>query len=275
MTKVCITGNNGFIGRALFNKIQELEYIPLGLEKWIFDRVRWQDRLHEYLVNLSPDVVFHVGACSDTLNEDVNEMMKLNVESTMIIADYCQFKKIPIIYSSSAACYGTKGHPNTLYGWTKYLGEQYVTKCGGISLRYFNVYGMNESHKGKMASVAYQSYMKNKQGEDVYIFPLKPMRDFVYINDVVSANLYAWQNYETLHGGMYEVGSGESRSFEDVLDIMNIPYKYSDQNIIPKNYQEYTSSDPKRYLKGWTPEWNLEKGLDNYLALLKLAEINV
>jgi ADP-L-glycero-D-manno-heptose 6-epimerase len=275
MIKVCVSGNNGFIGRALYNKIQELGHIPLGLEKWIFDRVRWQDRLHEYLVNLSPDVIFHVGACSDTQNHDVNEMMKLNVESTMIIADYCQFKKIPIIYSSSAACYGTKGTPNTLYAWSKYLGEQYVTKCRGISLRYFNVYGMNESHKGKMASIAYQSFLKHNNGEKVFLFPNKPTRDFVYINDVVSANIHAWQNYEQLQGGMYEVGSGESRPFEDVLDIMKIPYTHLDESNIPENYQEFTCSDPKRYLKGWNPEWNLEKGIDNYLALLKVSQLNV
>lgn len=275
MTKVCVTGNNGFIGRALYNKINELGYITLGLEKWIFERVRWQDRLHEYIVNLNPDVIFHVGACSDTQNSDVNEMMKLNVESTMIIADWCQFKKIPLIYSSSAACYGTKGTPQTLYAWSKYLGEQYVLKCGGIALRYFNVYGMNESHKGKMASIAYQSFTKHGRGEEVQLFPNKPTRDFVYINDVVSANIHAWQNYEVMHGGMFEVGSGESRSFEDMLDIMKIPYTYLEQSHIPENYQEYTCSDPKKFLKGWNPEWNLERGVDNYKALLNLAQVTL
>jgi len=275
MKKVCITGNNGFIGRAIHNKIEQLRYIPLGLEKWIFDRVRYQDRLHEFLVNLNPDVVFHVGACSDTQDQNVNEMMKLNVESTMIIADWCQFKKIPLIYSSSAACYGRFGSPETLYAWSKYLGEQYVLKCGGIALRYFNVYGMGESHKGKMASIAYQSYIKNKNGESVYLFPHRPMRDFVYIKDVVSANIHAWENYDFHKGGMFHVGSGSSRPFEDVLDNLNIPLLFTSENAIPFNYQEYTCADPHRFLKGWQPEWDLSKGIKEYKAMLDISQPSI
>ena len=275
MIKVCITGHNGFIGRALFNEMDKLGHIALGLEKWIFERERWQDRLHEYLVNLNPDVVFHVGACSDTQNNDVNEMMKLNVESTMIIADWCQFKKIPLIYSSSAACFGTKGVPETLYAWSKYIAEQYVTKCGGIALRYFNVYGMSESHKGKMASIAYQSYIKQKKGEQVLLFPNNPMRDFVYIKDIVAANLHAWQNYDLHKGGMFHVGSGYARSFEDVLDILKIDYNYTTKDEIPNNYQLYTCADTHRFLKGWEPKWKLEDGLQDYLAMLAVCEINL
>ena len=269
--KICITGNNGFIGRALFNEIFKRGDIPLGVEKWIFDRVRWQDRLHEYLVNLNPDVVFHVGACSDTQNTDVTEMMKLNVESTMIIADWCQFKKIPLIYSSSASCYGTKGTPETLYAWSKYLAEKFVMKCGGVCLRYYNVYGMDETEKGKMASVANQSYHKNRNGEKVYLFPNKPTRDFVYIKDVVSANLFALDNYELHQGGHFDVGTGESRTFEDVLDLMGIPYEYTDETKIPENYQTYTCADSYRFMKGWKPEWDLERGIDNYKAMLQLS----
>lgn len=272
MTKVCVTGNNGFIGRALYNEIERRNYIPLGLEKWIFDRVRWQDRLHEYLVNINPDVVFHVGACSDTQYTDVNEMMKLNVESTMIISDWCQFKKIPLIYSSSAACLGTQGTPETLYAWSKYLGEQYVIKCGGIALRYFNVYGMNESHKGKMASIAFQSYQKKKNGENVYIFPHRPMRDFVYVKDVVSANIHAWENFELHKGGMFHVGTGNPRPFEDILDNMQIPYGFTNEEDIPANYQEYTCADPYKFLKGWQPQWTLEEGIKDYLAMLNISE---
>lgn len=271
MMKICVTGNKGFIGKALQDELERRGHIVLGLEKWIFDRVRWQDRLHEYLVNLSPDVVFHVGACSDTQNHNVSEMMKLNVESTMIIADWCQFKGIPIIYSSSASCYGSKGEPETLYAWSKYLGEQYVIKCQGIALRYFNVYGSNESHKGKMSSVAFQSYMKNKHGEKVELFPNKPLRDFVYIEDVIDANIYAWKNYETTRGMYYDVGYGSPRHFEDVLNIMGIPFTYTNEDKIPPNYQEYTCANPSKFMKYWSPTWDLERGLHHYMDMLKVT----
>lgn len=271
MKKICVTGNHGFIGRAIFNEIEKAGDIPLSLEKWIFDRVRWQDRLHEFLVNLNPDAVFHVGACADTTNRDVHEMMTLNVEATMVIADWCQFKKIPLIYSSSAACYGTMGLPETLYAWSKYIAEKFVSKCGGVSLRYFNVYGMGEQHKGKMSSIAYQSFLAKREGRKMKLFPNKPTRDFVYIKDVVSANLHALENYDLHKGGYFDVGTGDSRSFEDVLDLMGVDYEYTDESEIPENYQTWTCADEYKFLKGWNPEWKLEKGLDNYKAMLEVS----
>jgi len=125
---VCVTGDQGFIGKALYQDLTKMGYQVKGLEKWIFDRTRWQDRLIEYLVDMQPDIVFHVGACSDTLETDATTMLKLNTESTMVMADWCQFKGIPFIFSSSAAVYGDGKEPSNLYGWSKYLAEQYVTK---------------------------------------------------------------------------------------------------------------------------------------------------
>jgi len=130
MIKACVTGSNGFIGRAMFNELENQGVTPIALEKWIFERARWQDRLVEYLHDMQPEVVFHIGACSDTQNFNVNEMMKLNVEATIIIADWCEFKKVPLIYSSSASIYGTKGTPETLYSWSKFLGENHVKSVG-------------------------------------------------------------------------------------------------------------------------------------------------
>jgi ADP-L-glycero-D-manno-heptose 6-epimerase len=271
MKKICVTGNHGFIGRALFNEIEKMGYIPLGVEKWIFDRVRWQDRLIEYLVNLNPDAVFHVGACSDTQNKNINEMMVLNVETTMILADWCQHRNIPLIYSSSAATYGTRGEPETLYAWSKYLAEIYVTKCRGIALRYFNVYGMDESHKGEMASLAYKTFLSNRKGEKMKLFPNSPTRDFVYIKDIVSANIHALNNYDLHRGGRWDVGTGESRLFEDLVTLMGGEYEYLSEDKIPDNYQTWTCADEYKFMKGWTPEWKLEKGIENYKALLELS----
>lgn len=275
MIKICITGNKGFIGKALQNKLESMGHVVVGIEKWIFERGKWQENLHEYLSLLKPDVVFHVGACSDTQNNDVKEMMQQNVESTFIISDWCEFNSVPIIYSSSASIYGSSNAPETLYSWSKYIGEYFVNKCSGVSLRYFNVYGSYEIPKGKMASVSCQSFFKHKNGESVKIFPKNPQRDFVYIEDVVSANIHAWQNYQSLKGGWYEVGSGEARSFEDVLNIMNIPFEYADESEIPQNYQFYTKADPNKFMPNWTPKYNLETGLNEYVDLLKVSSLVV
>jgi ADP-L-glycero-D-manno-heptose 6-epimerase len=272
--KICVTGDKGFIGRALKNELERLGYIVLGLESWIFDRVRWQDRLHEYLVNLSPDVVFHIGACSDTLSTNVNNMMKLNVESTHIISDWCQFKGIPFIFSSSASVYGNGQHPENLYAWSKYMAEQYVTKCGGISLRYFNVYGMDERAKGKMSSMIYQIFEKNRKGEQIQLFPNKPTRDFVYVKDVVSANIFAWKFYSHLKGSYYDVGTCESRSFEDICKALSVEYTYTSEENVPKGYQMFTQADERKLMIGWNADYNLEKGIEDYVHALRLTDLH-
>lgn len=272
---ICVTGNNGFIGKALQAELENQGHKVKGLEKWIYERVRWQDRLVEYLHDMQPEAVFHVGACSDTQNKDVNEMMILNVHSTNIIADWCKYKKIPMIYSSSASIYGTKGTPNTLYSWSKFLGEEFVIKSGGVALRYFNVYGPGELHKGNMASMAHQAYRKHAIGEPIRLFKGNPMRDFVYVEDVVSANIQALNTYSDVKGGTYDVGVGEARTFEDMMNIMNIPFEYAYQFEVPENYQTFTEADKKRFVPGWIPEYNLEKGLNEYMKLLSLSSVHI
>jgi len=275
MMKICVTGNKGFIGKALQTELEKRAgLVVVPIEEWIFDREPWQPRLKEYIEKLSPNAVFHVGACADTMNTNVNYMMTRNVESTMILADWCRGNNVPMIYSSSAAVEGSHGHPETLYAWSKYLGEKYVVACGGIALRYFNVYGSSEAHKGKMASIAFQSYKKDKWGEKVLLFPKKPHRDFVYVNDVVSANIHAWQNYDKLDKTWYHVGSGQTRTFEDVLDLMQIPFDYTSEDKIPYNYQYLTEADSKRFMEGWNPLYPLEEGIKDYLAILKVTQLH-
>lgn len=271
MIKICVTGNKGFIGHQVQKQLERLGHIVVGIEKWIFERPYWQNTLQEYLAGINPDVIFHIGACSNTQNKNVSDMMKMNTESTFILADWCQIKGIPLIYSSSASVMGSKGEPETLYAWSKFLGEKYVIKSGGIALRYFNVYGSYEFDKGRMASVACQAYNKWKFGERMQLFPQRPTRDFVYINDVVSANIYAWKNYEQLKGNWYDVGTGESRAFEEVLNLMNIMFDYIGDENIPANYQFYTQADSNRFMSGWQPEYPLERGIKEYLIDLKIT----
>ena len=268
--KVCITGNRGFIGKALQLELQKQGFIVLGIDTWIFQKGDWRINLKQYICKIKPDVIFHVGACSDTQNKDVQEMMKLNVESTFIISDWCKENNVPIIFSSSASVEGNYGLPETLYAWSKYIGEKYTLANGGIALRYFNVYGHYELHKGKMSSVALQAYQKNKWGEKINLFPKNPKRDFVFIDDVVEANIHAWNNYKTLSGNYYHVGSGVARSFEDVLNILSIPFEYTSEEEIPDKYQFFTEAKKELFMKGWAPKHQLEEGLERYLSDLKV-----
>jgi ADP-L-glycero-D-manno-heptose 6-epimerase len=268
--KIVITGTDGFIGKNLYNKIKD-EYCIMQLNENTFDKERWWEILHYFLKQFQPDAIFHVGACSNTLETDVNYMMTRNYEYTKIVSDYCVKNNVKLIYSSSAANYGINNtFPSNLYGWSKYIAENYVVKNGGIALRYFNVYGPGESHKENMASVAYQMKQNDNKGNIVKLFPNNPKRDFVYIDDVIDANLYALNFYDELKAKWYEVGSGEARSFEDVLRLMNIPFEYTEEKDIPKGYQMFTKSKKDKWMKGWEPKFNLENGIEIYKNYLKI-----
>jgi ADP-L-glycero-D-manno-heptose 6-epimerase len=271
--KILVTGDNGFIAKRLISKLDR-NFTVFGIDVDDFmNSEDWQKELASIVADLSPDVIFHVGACSDTLEKDVNYMMKLNYESTKILASYCSYTECKLIYSSSAANYGSDGkHPSNLYGWSKYAAEDVVTLTGGVALRYFNVYGPGEEHKGQMASVAYQSYLKHKAGERVILFPKNPTRDFVHVDDIVYANMHAWAHYEYFKGNHFDVGSGESRSFEDVLNLMQIPFEYADESQIPEGYQFFTVSNSNEWLSGWTPKHNIDTGVPEYLDYLKKSE---
>lgn len=263
--KVVITGTNGFIGSNLREELKS-KYQIVEINEDILDLLDWTEKIQDFFKK-DISAVFHIGACSDTLEQDVNYMMTVNYEFTHLLSDLCSSNGIPLIYSSSAANYGTNGkYPSNLYGWSKYVAENYVISKGGIALRYFNVYGPGEHNKGRMASVAYQMDQKFKSGNRINLFPGKPTRDFVYVKDVVSANTHALEDYSLLRGNYYEVGSGESRPFEDVLDSLKIPFTYHPEEFIPGGYQFFTMSDSTKWMPGWSPEWNLERGLSDYFC---------
>jgi ADP-L-glycero-D-manno-heptose 6-epimerase len=268
MEKAIVTGSEGFIAKNLLKNIED-SYDLIFINEDIFNNPNWVTKTNNILHTFNPDVIFHLGACSDTLETDVNYMMTRNYEFTRILSDYCKMNNSKMIYSSSAANYGTNNlYPSNLYGWSKYVAEQYVIKNGGIGLRYFNVYGPLEDHKGKMASVAYQMMEKQKNGQEIKIYPLKPKRDFVYVKDVVNANLFAAKWYGDYSGDWYEVGSGEARTFEDVLEILGVGYEYTTEDEIPKGYQFFTKSSSDKWMFGWKPQFNLERGLKDYLTYL-------
>jgi ADP-L-glycero-D-manno-heptose 6-epimerase len=277
---VLVTGSEGFIGSALMRALLEVQPNVCVLTFNEKDLVKpdWRELLR-HSVAIS-DAIFHVGAISSTDAADVNRTMFCNYEVTKALFDCAKILDTPVIYSSSASVYGDGDNiPKNLYGWTKKLGEDYGTARlkNFISLRYFNVYGPGEAHKGKMASVAHQAYVHKQlyPHKPFYLFPCKPVRDFVYVKDVVSANIHAWQllrrtqYYNGLqYGGAYDVGAGLAHTFERVLELMRVSYDYRPKSAIPAWYQFSTEADTRKFLPEWRPKFQLEDGIEDYLKFL-------
>jgi len=260
--KVILTGWNGFIGQNIMKELIDDHELNL-IENDFMERPEWEKEL-EYSVEYT-DVILHIGAISDTTLQDQNKMLKYNYFFSKKLFDLGKKYNKKVIYASSAANDGVKGIPTNIYGWSKLLAEQYglALDFDFIALRYFNVYGPGEERKGKMASVGYQAY----RAGTFQLFPKKPKRDFVYIKDIVSATIYPLFN--NIIPGVYEVGSGEARLFEEVLENFEIEYTYRAESEIPDWYQYYTQSDKKNWLPGWEPKYNLEFGIKDYKEWLK------
>ena len=172
--KYLITGHTGFIGKNLLKHISE--DVVVKIESDWMEIGDWRYDLEMVIQDV--DVIFHIGAISDTTLQDPTEMLRYNYVFSKELFDLAQKYKKKVIYSSSAACYGDgDGIPNNIYGWSKLMAEQYgIAKCDDfVALRYFNVYGPGEDHKGTMSSIALQSW----NGEINKLFPKKPKRDFV------------------------------------------------------------------------------------------------
>jgi ADP-L-glycero-D-manno-heptose 6-epimerase len=209
----------------------------------------------------------HQGAISDTQHGDNSELMMNNYEKSKILFDASYDNGCNVVYASSAASYGQNGSPSNIYGWSKYCAEQYGIALFGdggespsfIALRYFNVFGSGESHKGNMSSIAYRA-MKNGV---MSLFPGKPKRDFVYIKDVVDANFHAIK-CEKVNTGYYEVGSGEAHSFEEVCETLGVEFDYLSESAVPDGYQFFTRSSRDRWMPEWSPKYGLKDALMEY-----------
>lgn len=276
MRFIC-TGDNGFIGGELKKELIAQGSDVIGLDRWIFSE---NYRKHIPFDQFGKvDGVFHVGAISDTMVTDIDKTLRLNTYFTAELAEYCNRNSIPLVYSSSAAVYGNSYpdiSPLNLYAWSKYLGERYVTDAGGIALRYFNVFGATEYKKKSMASVATQAFFKyNQTGHPFGLFPGKPRRDFIHVSDVVRANIRAMEIVQSLQDSdradylffdkfQYEVGSATTMTFEEVLDIMQVPYFYEESNKIPASYQYETKASAQKFLPGWKPKLTLQKWFEQH-----------
>jgi len=187
------------------------------------------------------DVVFHQGACSDTMETDGGYMMENNYRYSLDVLRWCQQTKTPLIYASSAAVYGLgptfsetriNEKPLNVYGYSKFLFDQAVRRelaslsIPVVGLRYFNVYGPRESHKGRMASVSFHHFNQFRADGRVRLFEAshgyengEQRRDFIYIDDIVAGNLHFW---EKPFSGIYNLGTGRAQTFNDVaLSVVN------------------------------------------------------
>jgi ADP-L-glycero-D-manno-heptose 6-epimerase len=188
-----------------------------------------------------PAAVFHQGACSDTMESDGRYMMENNYRYSIELLDWCQQQKIPFIYASSAAVYGSgpqfvenasTERPLNIYGYSKYLFDQIVRRRSPsltapvVGFRYFNVYGPHEAHKGRMASVAFHHVEQFRRDGKVRLFEGshgyangEQRRDFIHVDDVVAANLHF---FEKPVAGVFNLGTGRAQPFNDVgLAVVN------------------------------------------------------
>ncbi|HXU94201.1 MAG TPA: ADP-glyceromanno-heptose 6-epimerase [Gallionella sp.] len=191
-----------------------------------------QDGFFDGLVS----AVLHQGACSDTMETDGRYMMENNYQYTLELLNYCQNEEVPFLYASSASVYGGGGvfkesreyeSPLNVYAYSKFLFDQVVRRrwhkrsAQIVGLRYFNVYGPREQHKGRMASVAYHFFNQYRAEGRVRLFEGcdgyangGQLRDFVSIEDVVKVNMYFLDNPH--RSGIFNLGTGQAQSFNDV-----------------------------------------------------------
>ena len=240
------------------------------------------------------DVIFHQAAVSDTRAEEQDYIIKTNVNSFYRILEIAAKMKAKLIYASSAATYGNSKSPQRIgyefpdntYGFSKLMMDNialnYISKNPNshvVGLRYFNVYGPREYYKHTTASTVLQFGFQILSGKKPRLFENsdKILRDFVYIKDVIQANVKACSSRSS---GIFNVGTGISRSFQDIADIL--------QNVFQTNYgteyfqnpyqgyQTHTKADislTKDFLD-YKPEWSLEDGIKDYsLEIKKIYEI--
>ncbi|MES2770906.1 MAG: ADP-glyceromanno-heptose 6-epimerase [Pseudomonadota bacterium] len=206
------------------------------------DKEEFLERLLEGQFDGEVSAIFHQGACSDTMESDGRYMMENNYRYSLNLLDWCLEQEVPLLYASSAAVYGASTvfkeerayeAPLNVYGYSKFLFDQVVRQrlaqgrhTQVVGFRYFNVYGPRESHKGRMASVAYhhrqqfqtQGKVKLFAGCDGYADGAQ-QRDFVYVDDVVKVNLHFLDHPE--HSGIFNLGTGRAQSFNE-LAVANL-----------------------------------------------------
>lgn len=239
------------------------------------------------------EIIFHQGACSSTTETDGRYMLRNNYQYSKELLEFCLDRKIPFIYASSAAVYGAGSpfreepgteRPLNVYGYSKALFDSAVwrllpaAESQVVGLRYFNVYGPREAHKGPMASIALQLDDQLSRGDKVRLFGPTPgyeageqRRDFVFVEDVVRLVIWLSEHPET--SGIFNCGTGRSRSFNEIASQVIRTRGHGEIEYIPfpeslhGHYQSYTEADLTQLRRvGYSAEFvSLEEGVREYL----------
>ena len=242
------------------------------------------------------EAVFHQGACSATTEWDGKFVMRVNYEYTKALLALTTAHKIPFYYASSASVYGAgtvfkeareNEHPLNAYAFSKFQFDVHLRpllagiQSPVVGLRYFNVYGPREQHKGSMASVAFHMREQLKTGDNVRLFegcdgydPGGQERDFIHVDDVVAVNLWLLDHPEVR--GIYNCGTGRAQSFNDVAQAVIQHHQRGQIEYIPfpehlkGRYQSYTQADMGALRQAGydAPFLSVEQGVQRYMAWL-------
>ena len=313
---IVVTGAAGFIGSCLVGFLNEQGYENLVLvdqfeseekllnlrDKKISCRIE-RDVFFEWLnkENIIPDFVFHLGARTDTTEFDYSIHQKLNVDYSISIWQYCTAHSVPLVYASSAATYGdgTLGYnddhsiiekltPLNPYGesknnFDKWVLQQKSTPPSWVGLKFFNVYGPNEYHKARMASVIFHSYNQIMRDGVVKLFKShkegyedgKQLRDFIYVKDICKVCYWLMQEAQKVPSGIYNLGTGKARSF---IDLVNATFQAMKKDPlinfidmpgdIREKYQYFTEANMKKLSEAGynAPFYSLEDGVEDYVV---------
>ncbi len=234
------------------------------------------------------DAIFHLASITDTTLHDQFVQVHDNVESFRRLLNFVRPTKTRVIYASSASTYGAVTQPSVesngaapanAYSFSKAIMDNIATRAAAespdwiiIGLRYFNVYGPREAHKGVPASMVYHLAQQMKAGQRPRIFKHgEQKRDFVYVKDAVEGSIRA---LDAQTSGIYNLGSGQARSFNELVDVLN---KCLGTNFQPDyidnphaHYQNFTQADltNARSALGYEPRFPLEDGVRDYMQWL-------
>lgn len=318
--KIVVTGAAGFIGSGIVAYLNNLGRTDLILVDNLDhpDKVKnLQNKKYEQLISIDAFIhwlsgregdigaIIHLGACSDTLETDFDYLMENNTRYTMRLAEYALKNSMRFIYASSAATYGdgslgfSDNHdlleslkPLNLYGQSKHLFDLWAKKEGVldqiVGLKYFNVFGPNESHKGRMASMVYKMTPLVQNEGVVRLFKSSEpdkfsdggqCRDFIYVKDVVRMTVEFLDN---LRGGIFNIGMGQPTTWNQLATAIfkavdkPVQIEYIDMPAdLARQYQNYTCGEMSKYSSGkqLSFDYDIEKGVKDYIQTYLLKEM--
>jgi len=311
---ILVTGGAGFIGSALIAELNARGYDDIFVVDILGKDERWKNLRHlrfsDYMesedfiemvsdseVDLDVDAIVHLGACSDTTERDCSYLVRNNYEFSKLLAGWALEIGARFVYASSAATYGDGAQgfdddedriqelvPLNMYGYSKHMFDLWCKRQGlldkFVGVKYFNVFGPNEYHKGDMRSFVLKAYEQINATGRVKLFKSHrddyadggQLRDFIYVRDAVAMTLFFLERPDT--AGLYNIGTGKARSWNDlagaVFGAMDKPVniEYIDMpEILRDKYQYFTQADISKLREAGyeEPTISLEESVEDYV----------